>query len=255
MKKVILSLVLVVTIIGLSACGQTDSNAVTVLTSSGYEPYEMVDTDGNLTGFDIELMEALALEVGIEIVWQDVDFDGIIASLQSGQAEIAIAGLSPTEERKVMVDFSDVYYNTESGLSNYLVFNASDVTVTGLDDLDGLIVGAQIGTVQAELLESISDEYNFTVDLRSNNTMIVEEINAGRIDVLVVENAVADSILETNTTLTKVGFESYLDDVLGSAIAFAKDSEYTEQFNEALKTLEENGTLATLIDTWFNSEE
>lgn len=255
MKKVVLSLVLVLALISLSACGQTDSNAVIVLTSSGYEPYEMVDIDGNLTGFDIELMEALALEVGIEIVWQDVDFDGIIASLQSGQAEIAIAGLSPTDERKEMVDFSDVYYNTESGLSNYLVFNASDVTVTGLADLDGLTVGAQIGTVQAELLESISDEYNFTVDLRSNNTMIVEEINAGRIDVLVVENAVADSILETNTSLSKVGFESYLDDVLGSAIAFAKDSEYTEQFNAALATLKENGTLDALIDEWFNREE
>jgi len=242
---------LVVVLTVLSGCeGSTEK--VTVLTSSGYEPYEMVDTSGKLIGFDIELMELLAEEVGIEIEWKDVDFDGIIASLQSGQAEIAIAGLSPTEERKDMVDFGDIYYNTESGLSNYFVFDSTENNIVSLEDLDGLIVGAQIGTVQAGLLEAIKDEYGFTVDLRNTNTMIVEEVKAGRVDVLVVESAIAISILEANTSLSKVGFESYLDDVLGSAIAFAKDSEYTAQFNTALATMKADGSLQTLIDKWFN---
>ena len=195
---------------------------------------------------------ALALEAGLDIEWKDVDFDGIIASLQSGQAEIAIAGLSPTEERKDMVDFGDIYYNTEAGLSNYFVFDSTENNIVSLEDLDGLIVGAQIGTVQAGLLEAIKDEYGFTVDLRNTNTMIVEEVKAGRVDVLVVESAIAISILEANTSLSKVGFESYLDDVLGSAIAFAKDSEYTAQFNTALATMKADGSLQTLIDKWFN---
>jgi len=250
MKK-LMTVMLVVVLTVLSGCeGSTEK--VTVLTSSGYEPYEMVDTSGKLIGFDIELMELLAEEVGIEIEWKDVDFDGIIASLQSGQAEIAIAGLSPTEERKDMVDFGDIYYNTESGLSNYFVFDSTENNIVSLEDLDGLIVGAQIGTVQAGLLEAIKDEYGFTVDLRNTNTMIVEEVKAGRVDVLVVESAIAISILEANTSLSKVGFESYLDDVLGSAIAFAKDSEYTAQFNTALATMKADGSLQTLIDKWFN---
>lgn len=250
MKKLMMLLLAAITVVASGCEAKTDK--VVVLTSSGYEPYEMIDTDGNLTGFDIELMEALAAELGIEIEWKDVDFDGIIASLQSGQAEIAIAGLSPTDERKEMVDFSDIYFNAESGLSNFLVFDPTTNTIASLEDLNGLVVGAQIGTVQAGLLESIKDEYGFTVDIRNTNTMIVEEIKAGRIDVLVVEGAIAESILEVNTTLSKVGFESYLDDVLGSAIAFAKDSEYTAQFNVALQTLKDNGTLQDLIDKWFN---
>ena len=253
MKKLMM-LITVLTIALLGACESNDTDTVTVLTSSGYEPYEMVDTDGNLTGFDIELMEALAEIVGIEIEWSDVDFDGIIASLQSGQAEIAIAGLSPTEDRMEMVDFSDVYYNSESGMSNFLVFDATAQTITGLDDLTGLTVGAQIGTVQAGLLSAISEDYGFTVDLRSNNTIIVEEIKAGRIDVLVVESEVATSILDSNTSLSKVGFESYLDDVLGSAIAFSKGSEYTTLFNDALATMKENGELDALIAKWFTSD-
>lgn len=248
MKKLILTLV-VISVFALTGCSEK-SNKVTVLTSSGYEPYEIIDTSGNLTGFDIELMEALAKEAGIEIEWKDVAFDGIIASLQSGQSEIAIAGISPTEERKEMVDFSNVYYNSESGLTNYMVFDSTN-SYTSLEDLDGLVVGAQMGTVQASLLNSISAEYNFTVDLRNNNTQIVEELKAGRIDVLIVETLIATSILEVNPSLTKVGFESSLDDVNGNAIAFSKNSEYKALLDEALITLQENGTVDTLIAKWF----
>lgn len=248
MKKMILSLVI---LLGITLTGcQEETEVLTVYTSSGYEPYEMIGTDGELTGFDIELMEALASEVGIKIEWKDVDFDGIIASLQSGQAEVAIAGISPTSDRKEQVDFSDVYYNSEAGLTNFLVFDSSS-SITGLDDLDGLTVSAQLGTVQATLLESLKDEYNFTVDLRNTNTQIVEEIKAGRIDVLVVESLISDSILDANSSLSKVGFESSLDDESGNAIAFQKDSEYVELFNEALQTLKENGTLDALIEKWF----
>lgn len=250
MKKLLIGLLVVIGL-GLTGCSEK-KETVTVLTSSGYEPYEMVDTSGNLTGFDIELMEAIALELDIEIEWKDVSFDGIIASLQAGSAEIAIAGISPTDERKESVDFSDIYYNSEAGLTNFLVFD-EDSSITSLDDLDGLIVAAQIGTVQAALIETLSTEYNFTVDLRNTNTQIIEEIKAGRIDVFVAEKIITESILEVNDTLSSVGFESSLDDVSGNAIAFSKDSEYVESFNNALQTLKDNGTLDELIEKWFNN--
>lgn len=245
MKKLILFVALFI----LAGC-EEKKDTITVLTSSGYEPYEMIDTNGELTGFDIELMEALAEEIGVEIEWKDVSFEGLIASLQSGQDEIAIAGISPTEERKETLDFSDVYYNTESGLTNFFVYDASS-SYTTLSDLEGKVVSAQLGTVQATLLDSVKDEYGFTVDFRSSNAQIVEEIKAGRIDVLVVENIISESILESNPTLTSTGFVSSLDDVSGYAIAFAKDSVYKEQFDAALQTLKDNGTLDALIDKWL----
>lgn len=249
MKKII-SLLTLFSVLLLTAC--EEKNTVTVLTSSGYEPYEMIDEDGNLTGFDIELMEALAMEAGIQIKWKDVAFEGIIASLQSGQASIAIAGISPTPERLEMVDFSNVYYNSALGLTNVIISDQSS-TITSLEDLQGKIVSAQLGTVQATYLESIKDTYNITVDLRDNNTQIVEEIKAGRIDALIVEGLISESILEENNTLTSVGFESELDDAAGNAIAFSKGSPYVDVFNEALDTLIENGTVQALIDKWFNS--
>lgn len=251
MKKII-SILLVGFIALLGACEQADDvEKVTVLTSSGYAPYEIVDTDGNLTGFDIELMEAIADKMGIVIEWSDVSFDGIIASIETGQAEIAIAGLSPTADRKEQVDFSTVYYNADSGLTNFLLFDSEDNTIETLDDLTGLIVAAQTGTVQAGFLESVKDDYGFTVEYRTDNTAIIQEILTGNIDALVVEYAASEEILSVNTDLSKVGFESYLDDTSGNAIAITKGSEYLDSINTAIVSLQEDGTIDTLIAKWF----
>lgn len=248
MKKFIILLTLGLSLT-LGACSK-NTEIITILTSSGYEPYEMVDTNGNLTGFDVELMEALASEIGIEIKWKDVNFDGIIASLQSENAEIAIAGITPSVERALVVDFSNIYYNSETGLTNYMLFEYTD-PISTLSDLKGLVVGAQLGTVQASLLEELSSMYNFTVDLRTTNTQIIEEISAGRIDVLVVENIVATSILEANTIFDKMILDYSTDSLNGNAIAFTKGSKYVELFNEALVTITDNGKLAELVLKWF----
>ncbi|MBN2540433.1 MAG: transporter substrate-binding domain-containing protein [Bacilli bacterium] len=261
MKKIILAFALTV-VLALTGCDNTTAvtesttatPVVTVMTSSGYAPYEMVDNDGDLIGFDIELMEAIAAEAGVTIEWIDVDFSGIIASLQAGQYEVAIAGISPTPARAEVVDFSNVYYNTESGLINYLIYS-DDASYTTLDDLDGLVIGAQLGTVQAEMLQGIADEYGFTVELRGSNSLIVEEMKIGTIDALLVESLAATEIVNANTDLTSSVFEYSADSFYGNAIAFAKDSEYVDLFNQALATLQENGTVAALIDKWFTTAE
>jgi len=249
MKKMI-GLVSLVFVAALSAC-TSNTETLVVLTSSGYAPYEMVDTSGKLTGFDIELMEAIAEEMGLEIVWKDVDFDGIVASLQSGKAEIAIAGLTPTDERRELVDFSDYYYQLTSEVSNVFLFAGGNEDILHLEDFAGLVIGAQIGTVQATYLESIKEEYGFTVDLRATNTMIVEEIKAGRIDALMVEEDIANSIIKMSTALHKVVIESNFDMDNGNAIAFAKGSNYVKEVNAALLVLKENGELDRLITKWF----
>lgn len=249
MKKYIL-LVVLVFVLALSGCDEKE-DVLVVLTSSGYEPYEMVDTNGELTGFDIELMEALAEEVGVVIEWKDVNFDGIIASLQSGSYEVAIAGISPTAARDEVIDFSSVYYNSESGLLNNLVFETT-AGYESLSDFEGKIIGAQLGTIQADILDEYSSVYGYTVELRAQNSQLVEEVKIGTIDAVLLENLVADSILELNSTFSKVVVEESTDSIYGNAIAFSEDSEYVALFNEALKTLEENDTLQSLIDKWFN---
>ena len=170
MKKLVMMVMTIVMSLTFVACQNNNSNnTIKVLTSSGYEPYEMVDKTGKLIGFDIELMEALALEVGVEIEWVDVDFKGIIASLQAKTADAAIAGITPNDERREMVDFSNLYYSDLTGLSNQLIYKEG-YSYTSYSDLKGLTVGAQMGTVQAEIIESIKDEYGFNVELRETNS-------------------------------------------------------------------------------------
>ncbi len=249
MKKLFGFIALALVVFGLSACNVATENII-VLTSSGYEPYEMIDEQGNLIGFDIDLMEAIAAELGWTLEWRDVDFDGILASLQTGQADLAIAGISPTEARALTVDFSNVYYSSIDGLQNFLVTN--NPAINGLEDLAGKVIGTQLGTIQQEMMEALAAEYGFTVVTRTQNAQIIEEIRNGLVDALVVESLVADSILAANTGFTKALVDQDLDDIYGSAIAFPKGSVNVALVNEALQTLKDNGTLAELIAKWFN---
>ena len=248
MKKLLTLVLTGVLAFSIAACA--DEEVLVVLTSSGYEPYEMIDENGVLIGFDIELMVAIAEYLDITFEWQDVDFDGIIASLQTNQADAAIAGISPTAERAEFVDFTIVYFNEEAGLVNMMVYDPSKVTINSKEDLAGLTVGAQLGTIQAGLLEELSSEIGFTLDLRNQNAVIVQEIANSRIDVLVVERLVSDSIVAANPNLAQAVLESDLVSP-GNAIALPKNSPYTAQFNEAIEALIEDGTIAALVEKWF----
>jgi len=249
MKKVMTLFTAILLAFGISACAGGEE--LVILTSSGYEPYEMIDENGELIGFDIDVMNAIADYLDITIEWKDVDFDGIIASLQTNQADAAIAGISPTAERAQVVDFTVVYFSEEGGLINMMVFDPTKVSVTSLEDLAGLTVGAQLGTIQAGLLEELSSEIGFTTDFRNQNAQIVQEIALGNIDVLIVEQLVASSILAANEGLAQVALDSDLQSS-GNAIALPKNSPYTTQFNEAITALIEDGTIEELVAKWFN---
>ena len=248
MKKLLTLVLTGVLAFSIAACA--DEEVLVVLTSSGYEPYEMIDENGVLIGFDIELMVAIAEYLDITFEWQDVDFDGIIASLQTNQADAAIAGISPTAERAEFVDFTIVYFNEEAGLVNMMVYDPSKLTINSKEDLAGLTVGAQLGTIQAGLLQELSSEIGFTLDLRNQNAVIVQEIANSRIDVLVVERLVSDSIVAANPNLAQAVLESDLVSP-GNAIALPKNSPYTAQFNEAIEALIADGTIAALVEKWF----
>ena len=247
MKKILIALALFTLVSTLAGC-KSKSTTLTILTSSGYEPYEMIDQNGTLIGFDIDLMHAIADYLELDIEFKDVDFDGIIASLQMQQADAAIAGITPTKSRGLVVDFSDIYYNSETGLKNMLVHLETDT----IDNLDGLTIGAQLGTIQAEILEELSETLGFNVELRTTNAALIQELKTKRIDALLVEQLVASSIKEANDDLEYQAFASDTSTLFGNAIALPKNSELLESFNEALIALKENGTLEALVAKWFD---
>src|SRR5690554_6174332 len=130
MKKLTL---LLLTLIVLSGCSSNEEKLI-VLTSSGYYPYEMVDESGKLIGFDIEFGEALAAQMNVEIEWQDMDFDGIIASLNSGRGDMALAAISPDPARNAL--FSQSYYVGDEE-SPFFVLALKDSNITSTQDIEG----------------------------------------------------------------------------------------------------------------------
>jgi arginine/lysine/histidine transporter system substrate-binding protein len=222
---------------------------ITVLTSPDYPPYESIDATGNYIGFDIELMEAIAEILGVEVVWKEQSFDGIIAGLQAGQGDMAISGMNVNEERKLSVDFSDIY---KAGEALYTAVVLTEKGYVSIEDLAGLKIGVQTGTVQESAMNSLKDKYSLTIDSRASFLTIIEDIKLGRLDALVIdyENATQYSIVNPELGVFIIE-DADLDNEGGTAIALPKGSVWTEKVNAALAQLKEDGTLAELDAKWF----
>lgn len=250
MKKLI---ILTISILFLSGCSLESTNKLVVLTSSGYHPYEMVDEQGNLIGFDIEFGEALATEMGVEIEWQDMDFDGIIASLNSGRGDMAIAAISPDPSRDAL--FSQSYYVGDEE-SPFFVLALKSSNITSSADIIGKTVGVQIGTIQEQMINQLKDDLNLLVDQRTSVSQMVMEITSSRLDFVVIEGPTAKEYVEQFDTLmtfelTNQEIQEYLIEVNGVSVALPNNSELLDDINKAIDVLKENGTLQQLVDKWF----
>ena len=250
MKKLLMACLSLLMAVSLTACGGTDTDdkTLTVLTSSGYAPYEELDGDGNLFGFDIDLMEMCADELGYEVEWLDMDYDGIIESIKLGKGDVAIAGISPTPKRAKVVDFSDNYYDTEDSQNYVLTRKDSGIKTTA--DIKGKKVGVQKGTIQEECAYEIEKEYGLTLDARAYNADLVQDTINGNIDFMILEKAVAEERVGESSDLVCFRLEAGTDPS-GNAMVFAKGSKLTDEFNKAIKTLKDNGELDKLIAKYF----
>ncbi|WAA09023.1 basic amino acid ABC transporter substrate-binding protein [Fervidibacillus albus] len=263
MKKFMGLLFIVFLIVGvLTACGsgdQTsesdnesggDSEERTILkmaTSADFPPFESYNEEGEFVGFDIDLAQAIAEELGYELEIQDMSFDGLIGALQSNRVDIVLAGMSATEERKENVDFSMEYHRSgEMFLSN------EDVSLTGLEDLEGKVVGVQLGTIQEEGADKLKDEYGFEVKKVDNAGVLIQELLSGRVDAVYMDKQVASGYMEEHGLN---GFDDPTTSSPGMAIAFPKGSELVEKVNEILQTFQDNGKIDELKEKWEIEEE
>lgn len=231
-----------------------EAKKLTVLTNSGYAPYEVRNTDGELEGFDIELTELIAKELGYsEVVWEDIDFDALIGSVNSGKGDMVAAGLSPTPDRAEGAELSDSYYTSDEETANF-VLTLKDGDIKETADIKDKTVGIQIGTIQEAAVNEIKDEYNLTTDARKSYGDMVQEIKNGRMDFVVVEKAIAEEYIKTNPELSYFQLEAEGNST-GNCFAFKKgNTELRDQVNEAIKKLQDNGELDKLIEKWFTGE-
>lgn len=223
---------------------------IVALTNSGYAPYEIRNTSGELEGFDIDLMNAIAEELNYEVEWKDIDFDALIGALQAGQGDLVIAGMSPDPTRAEQVDFSEIYYQSEEETANFVMCK-EDSGINKTEDLKDKTVGVQIGTIQESAVNEIKDDFNLTVDNRKSYGDMVQEIKNGRIDFVVIEKAIADEYMANNAGLKVFQLETDSENSTGNAIAYKKGSALKAEIDTVIKKMKENGEMQKLIDKYF----
>ncbi|MBF0469643.1 MAG: transporter substrate-binding domain-containing protein [Desulfamplus sp.] len=221
---------------------------ITVATDTNFPPFEFKDPKtGKHTGFDVELWDAIAKEIGITYDLQPMDFNGIIPGLQSGQLDAGIAGITIKPERAQVVDFSDPYYN--AGL--LILVKAETKDITKVEDLAGKIVATKLGTTSEDFLKKNAKAKE--VKLYPNNDAMFMELMMGGADAVMFDSPViANYVREVGKEKVMVVGPLYMGQSYG--IGFPKGSELTGKVNAALKTLKDKGVYRDLYMKWFNTE-
>ncbi len=224
---------------------------LTVATSPDYAPYEFyaIDENGNasLAGFDIELAKYIAAELGLEIEFIPMDFDGVLMEVGLGNVDLGVAGLSPDPERAQTMLFSDSYYD---GGQAFITSQAKAELFTDLASANqpGLQIGAQIGTIQ----EGLAQEFSADADLVSlpKATDIIAELVGGKLDGAYIEWDVALSYQQNYPELVIVCEVPY--EAEGNVIGIPKGNEaLLEAVNAALNKCVDEGTFANFVaEAW-----
>ncbi|EAH5677156.1 basic amino acid ABC transporter substrate-binding protein [Campylobacter upsaliensis] len=229
------------------ACSDTsttnnDSNAslsLRVGTAPNYKPFDYKE-DAKLTGLDIDLVNEIAKREGIELTWVEMSFDGLIPALKTGKIDMIASAMSATEDRRKSVDFSDVYYTTK----NLYIKKKDNETLNSKEDLEGKIIGVQLGTLQEPAAKAIKDT---KVQSNESLSVVIMELKEGKIDAVVADKDVSTGYLKENTDL--IGFFEEEDGSEGFSFAFDKDKqkEAIEKFNKGLKDLKADGTYDQIL--------
>ncbi|WP_352410101.1 glutamine ABC transporter substrate-binding protein GlnH [Mixta sp. BE291] len=218
-----------------------------VATDTAFVPFEFKQGD-KYVGFDIDLWDAVAKQLNLSYSLKPMDFSGIIPALQTRNVDLALAGITITDERKKAIDFSDGYY--KSGLM--VMVKANNDEVKGINDLNGKVVAVKSGTGSVDYAKT----HIKTKDLRQfpNIDNAYMELGTNRADAVLHDTP---NILYFINTAGRGQFKAVGDSLEAQqyGIALPKGSdELREKINGALKTLRDNGTYNTIYKKWFGSE-
>ena len=223
------------------ACG-TEPQEIRMGTEGAYHPYNYVADDGELVGFEIELGNELCRRADLDCTWVLNEWDSMIPNLQAGDFDTIMAGMSITDERDELIDFSEAYVPPSPSVYMALA-GAGDESLQGK-------VGAQAATIHLDyLLEAgvTPLEYELAEDL-------VASVLSGEADVVLVDLGFAlDNIEHSEERLAIVGPEVAIDKGIGIGVR-EEDGDLKAKFDEAIGEMKRDGTLNELIEKWFGSE-
>lgn len=217
-------------------------------TDNPFKPFEWIDENGALVGFDVDLMEAVAADQGFTVEWQPVGWDSAIAGCQSGQYDGMIAGASITDERKANGwIFSDGYFSASQSFAV-----AAGSAVATLEDLKGMIVVTKIGTESNTYAMSIAETYGFTVFTVEDDATMYQAVAGGQADACVNDTPILNANIAAGVPLQILENSANEGAQYGFAVFSPDHQDLVDKFNAGLATVVENGTYDELIAKYFN---
>ena len=230
--------------------GKSDEKPLIVGTEAQFAPFESKNEKGQIVGFDIDLIRAIGEKIDREVVVRDMAFAGIIPSLQSGQIDLAISGLSVTEERQKSVRFSAPYI--ESDLS--LIVPASNTSIQSAADLTGKRVAVQQGATGAKVADQLKAEGKIgSVKYFTSATLMMMEVAKGGADAVIHDTAYTNAYLKSNPGKVKILPEPLASESYAIALNL-KSHELQAEIDQALKELAADGTIDRLTAKYFGDE-
>ncbi len=214
-------------------------------TNAAFPPYEMTTDAGKFEGIDIETAQAIADKLGLELQIDDMDFDAALLAVQQGKSDMVMAGVTVTDERQNVMDFTDSY---ATGIQSIIVKEDSDIA--SVDDLAGKKIGTQRGTTgYLYCSDDFGDENVVAYD---NGLTAVQMLNNGQVDCVVIDNAPAKEFVAANPGL-KLLDTAYVEE--NYAIGVGKgNTELKDAINTALEELKADGTLQAIVDKYITAE-
>ncbi|WP_297286206.1 basic amino acid ABC transporter substrate-binding protein [uncultured Brachyspira sp.] len=226
------------------SCAKEESDVLYVGTNAEYPPFEYLDENGNVVGFDIDLMNEISRVIGKKIEIKDMTFDGLIPALESKTIDILIAGITATESRKKVINFSKPYFESQQAI----IVKEDNNSITNFDSLNnsytvGVVLGyvGDVALTESKKVEKI-ERFNRTADT-------VVALQSGKIDAAIMDYPIAVGYVKNNEGLKAIKTDLSIQEL---CIGFRKeDTKLLEEINKALDTLKENGKYDELVKKYF----
>lgn len=221
-----------------------NSHVLVMGTNATFKPFEYKDGD-KVIGFDVELAEEIAKNLGAELKIEDMSFDGLLPALESGQIDLAVAGMSVTEDRAKNALFSDPYY-----IASQQIIVKNESTIRNKYELENKSIGVQLGTTGDQMAQQIRGARVVQFPAAPS---VLQELVTGRIDAAILDNAPAAQYVASFSSLkiltTPLSRESY-------AIAMKKGNQtLLEKVNETISQMKEDGRMKKLLMKHFGTAE
>ena len=249
LRKLITGLMLVILVLGVMSCAKKEPTKITIASDATFPPMELVDTNKNIVGFDVDLMMAAAKAGGFTVEFKNTAWDGIFAGLDNGKYDAVMSSVTITDERKKTMDFSLPYIN-----AGQILTVRNDVNgVTTIADLKGKTVGAQIGTTGAFEIDKVKAANKITEKTYDEIGLAFEDLVNGRIDGVVVDNPTAASYALQNDKykgkLKTVG-TPFTEEYYGVAVKKG-NTKVLDIINAGLKKVLDSGANKAIEDKWL----